>query len=73
MWSKKQADGAVAVLIVAMAGPAELTLRLSNYIGGEVAVRDLWSHKETGRHTGTMRFPVQLHTSSPSRAAANHI
>jgi alpha-galactosidase len=65
VWVKPQADGAVAVLLIARAldfspgaGPIDLSLALSNYVGGPVHVRDLWGRKDLGRHEGTLRFPA---------------
>ena len=53
VWSKPQANGAAAVLLVNMAStPATLTATPSNFVtapsGKGVAVRDIWGHKDLG-------------------------
>jgi hypothetical protein len=65
IWSKPQAAGAVAVLLVSRAlttgrnvPPIDLSLTLSNYVAGVATVRDLWNHKDLGQHTGTLHFPA---------------
>ena len=64
-WSKPQAGGGVAVLLVARAldfsshpQPIDLSLTLSNYVGGPVTVRDIWGRQDMGQHEGTLHFPA---------------
>ena len=56
--------GAAAVLLVNMGGvDANLSLRLSDYVGTRATVRDIWKQKDMGPQAGTMNFAVGSHDS----------
>ena len=58
VWSKPMPQDSVAVLLINAAdGVADLSLILSNHVGGQVAVRSIWDGKDLGVHSGVMYFP----------------
>ena len=57
-------DSVAVLLINAADGVADLSLILSNHVGGQVAVRSIWDGKDLGVHSGVMYFPsVAAHDS----------
>ena len=48
-------DSVAVLLINAADGVADLSLILSNHVGGQVAVRSIWDGKDLGVHSGVTR------------------